>query len=591
MITILIGLLAGMITSLSPCVLPMVPILLADPATLEESDAPAQASVEEGGGPAVAAPPRKRVSVRRPLGIVSGLVLSFSLSALFGSIVLDAFGLPEDLLRKIGIGVLALIGVGLVSHRVAAILERPFARLPKRAVNTRGNGLVLGLGMGLLFAPCAGPVLATIAVVGATHRFGFRTITLTFAFAIGAALPLLVLALARDAILSRAGFLRRHAVRLRTTGGVVMIAMAVVLAFNLADPLQRHVPRYTEVLQSKVEENNDAASRLRSLVTGEDRKASPLATDEGCAPDSDVIQNCGPAPEFAGITSWLNTPDGKPLKISDLAGKVVLVDFWTYSCINCQRTLPYVEGWAKKYAADGLVVVGVHSPEFAFEHVKSNVVEQAARLGVRYPIALDNDFSTWNAYSNEYWPAEYLIDATGTVRHRSFGEGSYQTTENLIRQLLSQAKQGVNLGTASVGTDPEPITGGTGETYLGYGHALAVSGTAPDPVKDRPTPYRYDGRLYPDTVALNGTWTIGPQQMTAGPGAALRLDYQADKVYLVLGGDGTVDVVLDGKHVNTVPVKGVPTLYQLTTAPPKKGRGVLQLSFGPGIQAYDFTFG
>ncbi|HEX3828325.1 MAG TPA: cytochrome c biogenesis protein DipZ [Sporichthyaceae bacterium] len=598
--TVLIGFLAGLITSISPCVLPMVPILLADPAAATDPAVPdaelaspfaaTAAAASASVSVAVAAPPRRRVSVRRPLGIVAGLVLSFSLSTLFGSLVLDALGLPQDLLRHIGIAVLALIGVGLLSHRVSAVLERPFARLPRRAVNVRGNGVLLGLGMGLLFAPCAGPVLATIAVVGATHQFGVRTIALTFAFAIGAALPLLVLALARDAIFRRAGALRRHAARLRMAGGVVMIAMAMVLAFNWADPLQRHVPGYTAALQRKVEANNRAMARLHDLVDADAAKAAPAAFASNCAPGSSELQECGMAPEFTGVTAWLNTPGGRPLTMADLHGKVVLIDFWTYSCINCQRTLPYVEGWAKKYADAGLVVVGVHSPEFAFEHVRSNVTSEAAALGVNYPIAMDNDFGTWKAWANDYWPAEYLVDPTGEVRHASFGDGSYESTETLIRQMLAEAKPKSVLG-SPLATDPEPITGGTPETYLGYSHSLPISGTAPDPQQDQAVQYQYSGRQYTETIALSGTWTIGREAMTAGPGAELRFDYQADKAYLVVGGDGTIDVAVDGVHVRTVAVHGVPTLYQLTDSPPKDGRGILTLKLGPGLEAYDFTFG
>jgi cytochrome c biogenesis protein CcdA/thiol-disulfide isomerase/thioredoxin len=590
MITVFIGFLAGVITSISPCVLPMVPILLADPAVL--ADEPAAAAAGSGAvAVAVAAPPSTRRSVR-PYLIVAGLVLSFSLSALFGSLLLDALHLPQDFLRNAGIVVLALIGLGLLSHRFSSILEKPFARLPKRAVDTGGNGFVLGMGMGLLFAPCAGPVLATIAVVGATHRFGLHTAALTFAFALGAALPLLILALARDAIFTRAGFLRRHAGRVRTAGGVVMLVMALALTFSWTDSLQRHVPRYTEVLQDHVEGNQDAAGRLRALVADDTTAASPLATGEGCAADSEVLQQCGPAPEFTGVTDWLNTPDGKPLSLAGLRGKVVLIDFWTYSCINCQRTLPYVEGWANKYAKDGLVVVGVHSPEFAFEHVRSNVVSQAAALGVKYPIAMDNDFKTWTAYSNEYWPAEYLIDARGNVRHRSFGEGDYSISEKLIRQALAEAHADADLGQPLVTEAPEPLTVGTQETYLGYKHGLAMSGTRGKERRDVPAAYRFGGRLFQDTFALDGRWTLGPESISAGRnGARLRLDYQADKVFLVLGGTGTVRVQLDGKDIATVDVKDAPTLYNLVSRDSKGERGVLTLTFSKGVQAFAFTFG
>jgi hypothetical protein len=219
------------------------------------------------------------------------------------------------------------------------------------------------------------------------------------------------------------------------------------------------------------------------------------------------------------------------------------------------------------------------------------VISQAAALGVKYPIAMDNDFKTWTAYSNEYWPAEYLIDAKGIVRHRSFGEGDYSISEKLIRQVLAERQAGVDLGQPTVTEAPEPLTVGTEETYLGYHHALNLSGTKGKMRKDAMTSYRYGGRLFENTFALNGQWSIGPEAITAGRGAQLRLNYQADKVFLVLGGVGTVRVQVDGKDIQTVDVKDAPTLYNLVAHPPKNGRGLLTLTFSPGVQAYAFTFG
>ena len=208
--------------------------------------------------------------------------------------------------------------------------------------------------------------------------------------------------------------------------------MAVAIAFDAFAGLQRAVPGYADALQGSAK----VRKQLNALA------GEPHTTLAKCNPNATTLVNCGPAPNFAGITTWLNTPDGKPLSLRALRGKVVLVDFWTYSCINCQRTLPHVEAWYREYAKDGFVVVGVHTPEFAFEHVVSNVRAQAAALGVRYPVAIDDSYATWDAYDNEYWPADYLIDAQGTVRHVHFGEGDYAGTEQLIRQLLTAAHPG-----------------------------------------------------------------------------------------------------------------------------------------------------
>ena len=312
------------------------------------------------------------------------------------------------------------------------LLERPFARLPTRQIDPNSNGVVLGLGLGLLFVPCAGPVLATIAVVGASDQIGAGALVLTAAFGIGVGLPLLVLARAGEAITRRTGFLRRHARRMRTVGGVLMILIAAAIGLNLTDGLQRHVPGYTTLLQNIL--TSPAANQLHNLASG-----GSGATGSGptCGPGGTSLQDCGPAPELTGITGWLNTPGNAPLTLAELRGKVVLVDFWTYSCINCQRTLPHLEAWDRAYRDAGLVIIGVHTPEFAFEHVTDNVSAQARALGVQYPIAIDNNYGTWNAYANQYWPADYLIDPAGTIRYVAFGEGGYADTENLIRQLLT----------------------------------------------------------------------------------------------------------------------------------------------------------
>ena len=397
---------------------------------------------------------------------------------LFGSLVLSALHLPQDLLRDAGVVVLVVIGLSLLIPRLADLLARPFERLPQRRVDPDSNGIVLGLGLGLLYVPCAGPVLATIAVVGATHHVGLGAVLLTISFGIGAGVPLLAIALAGDAIVRRTGILRQRARAVRLTGGVVMILAAAVIGLNLTDGLQRHVPGYTTALQNSIENNGTASKQLQRLTT---TSSSPgPGEDAACTEGGATLENCGQAPGITGITGWLNTAGDRPLTAASLAGKVVLVDFWTYSCINCQRSLPHLEAWYRSYSSDGFVVVGVHTPEFAFEHVTSNVRAQAASLGVKYPIAIDNNYATWQAFSNQYWPAEYLIDPSGIVRHVSFGEGDYGTTESLIRQLLTISHPGVALPAATDVPDTTPTEQQTPETYLGYMYApLRTTGAQP----------------------------------------------------------------------------------------------------------------
>ncbi|MBV8463069.1 MAG: redoxin domain-containing protein, partial [Acidimicrobiales bacterium] len=229
---------------------------------------------------------------------------------------------------------------------------------------------------------------------------------------------------------------------------------------------------------------------------------------------------------------WLNTPGDRPISLSGLRGHVVLVDFWTYSCINCQRTLPHVEAWYRTYAGSGFDVVGVHTPEFAFEHVRSNVRSAAMQLGVHYPVALDNQYSTWNAYLNNYWPAEYLIDGRGEVRHVDFGEGNYGQTETFIRTLLTTANPTVVLPPRTDVPDATPTEQTTPETYLGYGHQSNLVGETIVP--DSPLTYHPPSTLPLDGYAYGGQWSIGNEASTAGSGATLELEFSAKDVYLVL---------------------------------------------------------
>ena len=291
------------------------------------------------------------------------------------------------------------------------------------------------------------------------------------------------------------------------------------------------------------------------------------------------LQDYGPAPDFHGIVRWLNS---KPLTLRELRGRVVLVDFWTYSCINCLRTLPHIRAWDARYRDAGLTIVGVHSPEFAFERVPSNVRENVRKLGVRYPVALDNDFVTWQSWHNQYWPAKYLIDKRGHVRYYHFGEGEYRKTEDAIRTLL-----GADAPAPSGLADESPHGLLTPETYLGYAR---LDRNAGDPIeKDRPHAYTFPRGLSENELAYSGIWTVQDERAIAGLSAGLRLQYRARNVYLVLTGKGTVDVAVDGKPERKVRVRN-DRLYTLVHRP-KLGDHLLELHFTPGVAAYAFTFG
>lgn len=298
------------------------------------------------------------------------------------------------------------------------------------------------------------------------------------------------------------------------------------------------------------------------------------------------LQNCGKAPAIAGIQQWFNTPSDAPVSLSSLKGKVVLVDFWAYSCINCQRAITHVNAWYSDYRADGLVVIGVQTPEYAFEHVPANVAAGIRRLQIAYPVALDDSYKTWNNYGNQSWPADYLIDSTGTVRHVSIGEGDYPQNEALIRQLLTAARPGLHLPRATQVADTTPDSAGqTPETYLGSARASTYAGKGGSGTQA----FSFPAAIPPGEWALAGTWSIGSEDLTAGQNAALKLNFTAADVYLDVGGTGTVTATVNGK-TTTYRVSGAPDIYPLVSgADPQSA--TIEVTLSPGLNAYSFTFG
>jgi cytochrome c biogenesis protein CcdA/thiol-disulfide isomerase/thioredoxin len=534
-----IAFLAGLITAISPCILPVLPILLA------------------GGA-----------SGRRPYAIIAGLVGSFTVFTVAGASLLNALGLPEDLLRDLAIALLFLLAATLLVPRLAGALERPFLFLTRRRAATDGNGLLLGASLGLVFVPCAGPVLAAVTALSATGDIGFRTFAVTFAYAVGAAFPMLAIAIGGRRLTQGVGLLRRHAETTRRVAGALIGVTALAIALGGDQRFTTAVPGYTEALQSRVERTATARRELREL------------SGAGLAPAAAADASAPRAPEIEGIVGWINS---KPLTLRQLRGRVVLIDFWTYSCVNCLRTLPHVKAWSRAYSGDGLTIIGVHSPEFAFERVPGNVRAAVRKLGIRYPVALDNDFAMWRAYANEYWPAKYLIDRAGRVRYYHFGEGDYDHTESLIRRYLGQ---GVSSGSTKI-ADRTPTTRTTPESYLGYARLDRFAGQV---VPDKVVSYSFPGRLGQDQLAYSGSIRVGAERIDAGRDARLRLQFLAKEVNLVLGGRGKLDVLLDGRRQKTIEVGGEPRLYALLDLP-RPSAGLLELRFSPGLEAYAFTFG
>ncbi len=535
---VLFAFVAGAGTALSPCVLPVLPALLSAGAT--------------GGR-------------RRPVGIVLGLTVTFTVTIVGLATVVDGVGLGDSFVRDLAIVALAAFGVAVAVPRLTA----PLSRLARFGPRSYGHGFWSGLGvgaaLGFLYAPCAGPVLAAVVAVSAASG---RTVAVGLAYALGSAAVLFVLALFGRRVTRRV-----RGPALSRTLGAVMVLTAVAMAFQLdirfqtaiADELPAALVNPTRAL-----ETSDAVDRRLASLRPPSRfsRAARMTLDD-----------FGPAPEFAGNDRWFN---GEPLTLAGLRGRVVLIDFWTYTCINCIRTLPHLVAWDRAYREAGLTIVGVHSPEFTFEREASNVARAIRQNGIRYPVAQDNRMATWDAWSNQYWPAKYLIDARGHVRYAHFGEGSYEETEAAIRALLREP--GAMAGPAR---EFEVAERRTPETYLG---ALRAERFLPGrivPGRANYTPY--DGELPADHFTLGGNWTIDRESALAGPNAFVRGAVQGKDVYLVLSGPGTVRVTVDGRFEKTVKVT-TQNIYTLLSRP-VPGLHQIELRFSPGVAGYAFTFG
>jgi cytochrome c biogenesis protein CcdA/thiol-disulfide isomerase/thioredoxin len=555
----LIALLAGASTAISPCVLPVLPGLLAVGAT--------------GGR-------------RRPLGIVLGLVVTFTISV----VAFARLASGGQATRDISIAVLIAAGILLLVPPLAARVEAPLSRLARFGPKTTGTGFVSGLAVGAAFGfvyfPCAGPILAAVIAVGSVTG---RTLLIGGAYAVGSAAMLFALMLLGRRLL---GPLRKgnRLARLQQATGVLLIATAVALATNLDIKLTHSIAKdIPDVnLAYGLETSHAVKSRLHE-VSG--RKAKFVVAHRAKAhgnPKASSLPDYGPAPEFADTQRWFNSP---PLTMHALRGKVVLIDFWTYTCINCIRTLPYLKAWYAKYHRDGLVIVGVHSPEFGFEHDAGNVQRAIREFGLRYPVVQDNNLGTWNAWSNQAWPAEYLVDERGRVRHVSIGEGEYDASERAIRSLLAEAGA-ARLGAMAKPKDVvTPSQEATPETYVG--HARAQGFTRLPELGTHAYDATAPSKLPISRFALGGIWTVGEQPARAGIGATLGAKVHAKDIYVVLspprGHAGTVQVSIDGRLPRTVRVTSQ-RLYHIGHFPAGQTHALL-LRPQPGVAVYSFTFG
>ena len=548
--------------------------------------------------------------------------------------MVDGVGVGADPLRGVAIVTLLAFGVVMLMPGLAARLEAPLSRLGRFGPRSTGDGFASGLlvggALGFVYTPCASPILAAVISVSAASG---KTIVIALAYSAGSALVLLALALGGRRVFDRvrrAGRGGGWGLNLNRALGVIMILTALAIATNLDVNFDQFVAeKIPDVnLTATLKCSKTVTGRLHQ-ITGRHAKfvaangssacggstttvhvAAADASQASLLADAHALPDIGTAPEFTETEDWFNTGAGghsnTPLTLASLRGRVVLVDFWTYTCINCIRTLPYLKAWDATYRKDGLTIVGVETPEFAFEKEAGNVKDAIEQFGIRYPVVQDNNMGTWNAYGNEDWPADYLIDAHGNVRYAAIGEGDYDKTETAIRALL--AESGAQVGGKSHPTDVVvPSEEATPETYLGTNRAQGwINGPTSGTHDYGPPP---TGELALNDFAYSGTWKIAgqPAEAVSGSGAhppGIDLEFEAKHVYLVLSSPGErplpVQVLLDGHPISAADSgadvhDGVVTvrrqrLYSLVSLP-RDEQHRLSLRLANGVTGYAFTFG
>jgi len=602
MILYLLAYFGGVLTIVSPCILPVLPFVFA------RADRP---------------------FLRAGLPLLVGMALTFALVATLAAVGGGWAVAANQYGRWAALVLLALFGLTLLIPSFADRLTRPLVALGSRLSNSAESGdergailpsFLLGIATGLLWAPCAGPILGLILTGAALNGANAQTSLLLAAYAAGAATSLALALLAGGRVFAamkrslHAGEWIRRGLGAAVLVAVVAIALGADAGFltristasttaleqGLLDKLHPAPMEAPKQAGGQPSSNNSMMQANNTMMMS----AKPATPD----PAADLPVE-GALPDLSGAVEWLNSP---PLTAAALKGKVVLVDFWTYSCINCLRTLPYTEAWAAKYKDQGLVVIGIHAPEFAFEKDIGNVKKAVGDLKVAYPVAIDNNYALWRAFDNDYWPAHYFIDAKGQIRHHHFGEGDYDESERVIQELLAEAGYGtaakdlvrVSATGAEAAPDMDDIQ--SPETYIGYNRAENF--VSPGGADGDKSHVYHPGAPQLNQWSLSGDWTVGGEHATLNAAdGAITYRFHARDLHLVLGpgADGKpvhFQVTFDGaapgaNHGSDIDEKGngVVTgqqLYQLLRQSGPVGDHTFEIKFlDPGVQAYAFTFG
>jgi len=575
MLLILLAYLGGILTIVSPCILPVLPFVFA------RAD---------------------RSFLKSTLPMLAGMAATFAIVATLAAVGGGWAVRANAIGRWAALVLLALFGIALVFPSVSDRLTRPLVAMGSRLSEREGQGesawssALLGVATGLLWAPCAGPILGIIFTAAALQGASFNTTLLLLAYALGAATSLALALLVGGKVFARMKKSLGASERIRQVLGALVLVGVAAIALGLDT---RVLAKLSSAQTAGLE--TGLASKLG---LGQQMGESRARTD---AMGQLILPVEGELPPLYGLGPWFNSP---PLSREQLRGKVVLIDFWTYSCINCLRALPYVKAWDEKYRKDGLVVIGVHAPEFAFEREPENVARAIKDLGVRYPVALDNRYVLWSALQNQYWPAHYFIDAQGRIRYFHHGEGEYDVSERVIRQLLAEAGHAPAGGMAQASASGAEAGAafrdiGSPETYIGYAradHFVSPGGL----LHDEQRSYAL-APLQLNDWALEGQWLDGKQSARSlAPGAKISFRFHARDLHLVLGSSTgkpvRFRVTLDGQAPGSD--AGVDTtaggmgmvkeqqLYQLIRQKgPVRDRTFTIEFLDPGVEAFSFTFG
>jgi cytochrome c biogenesis protein CcdA/thiol-disulfide isomerase/thioredoxin len=591
---------SGVVTILSPCILPVLPIVLSG-------------SVGRG-----------RI---RPFGILTGFVVTFTIFTLALTSIVHALGLPVDTLRYVAVVLLVVLGIVMLVPKLHTGFERLTSRISNRFSTARDRsagadrtgrggffaGIPVGFSLGIVWTPCVGPIMASVISLALTRRVNSGAVLITLSYTLGTALPMLAIMLGGRTLLNRVPSLTRNMAKIQRGFGVIMILLGVAIGFGWDRQFQKAVllafPGYGNGLTA-IENVAPVRGELEALksASGSNQETADFNRFK-VEPKGGMLGDFGYAPPLVAKGRWFNTlgvgassdtdnagQPQPPLTMSELRGKVVVLDFWTYSCVNCVRTIPYLKAWYDTYRDQGLVIIGVHTPEFEFEKNPANVQRAIKKLGIDWPVVQDNGYDQWNAYGNRYWPAHYFIDASGRVRYFHFGEGEYDVAEQVIRALLVEA--GANLGKPLSQPNPR-FTAETPETYLGRDRARGFISEG-GMVLDKPIDYRPAHTPSNGEWALSGKWVVSRQYITPQPNGELELGFHASNVFLVVepeGPGGQIYVRVDGRVVqDTADVReGVLSpdssrLYQLVEFS-KPGEHLLHLDVTGKLRLYAFTFG